>query len=115
MPCVLLVEIDGWVFLVYSGHPLGKFGGICSCAAVVDLTVQLLPWGLTSVLGPWIPGFNVLPFWVESFTVLRYILQYLFSNGHISESLHIRIVFILHVHLMDSLGILFLLNIIHIT
>lgn len=62
MPYVLLVEIDGWVFLGYSGHPLGKFGGICSCAAVLELTLQLLPRGLTSVWGPGFLDLMFFPF-----------------------------------------------------
>ena len=40
-----------------------------------ELTMELLSYGLNSVLGPWVPGFNVLPFWVKSFIVLKYILQ----------------------------------------
>lgn len=31
MPYVLLLETDGEVFAAYPGHPLGMFGGICSC------------------------------------------------------------------------------------
>lgn len=57
MPYVLLIETDGWVILVYLGHPLGKFGDICNCVPDTEFPVQAPAMGLdfcVAFLDSWI-------------------------------------------------------------